>query len=208
MHSNTVWQPPFAQNFGYPSKKPTFNTIIQTPVSGKSEVRASLQPYPLWDIEYSLEWARGNEQLQNSVYQYLVGFFIQMGGQFSDFLYLDPNDNTVENVFLGIGDGDTTMYQLTRPIGVGTDIVQNPMIDATDPYLPLTIYISGNPTTAYTLADTGIIVFDSAPANGSVITWSGSYWYRVRFDDDGMNMSQFMDQIWSNNSIKLRSVIL
>lgn len=125
MHSNAVFEPPFLVNFGYPSKTPMFNTIIQKPISGRGEIRASLQPYPLWKIEHVLNFARGGEQEANSVYQYVLGFFMQQGGQFSDFLYFDPNDNYVQNVLLGIGDGGATEFQLTRPIGIGTDIVQN-----------------------------------------------------------------------------------
>lgn len=207
MHSNIEWSPPFATNFNFPTKTPTFNTLIQMPVSRRGEIRASLQPYPLWEFEYSLEFARGNEQLQNSVYQQIVGFFIQMGGQFSDFLYLDPGDNTVTNALFGFGDGSTLNFQLTRPIGVGTDIVQNPMVSATEPYLPLQVFVNGAPT-AYTLGPNGLIEFASAPAAGAVLTWTGSFWYRLRFNDEGMSMSQFMKEIWSNNSIKLLSVIL
>lgn len=125
MHSNVVWNPPFQLNFGYPSKKPTFRTLIQMPVSGRGEIRASLQPYPLWEITYDLNYARGGEQDENSVYQYLLGFFLSMGGSFSDFLYLDPYDNEVDMAFLATGDGSTTNFQLTRPIGIGSDIVQN-----------------------------------------------------------------------------------
>lgn len=209
MHSNTVWAPPFDLNFDFPSKTPTFDTIIQKPVSGRGEIRASLQPYPIWEFDFPLNYARGAEQMPSSVYAYLLGFFIQMGGEFSDFLYLDPNDNTVENALLGIGDGATTNFQLVRPIGnLGSDIVQNPMQSATSPYEALVIMVNGTPTSAYTLGPNGLIEFTSAPASGAVLTWTGSYWYRVRFDSDGLTFKETMDQIWECQSIKLKSVIL
>lgn len=363
MHSNIVFQPPFSLNFGFPSKKPTFRTLIQMPVSGRGEIRASLQPYPLWEITYDMDHARGGEQDQNSVYQYMLGFFLAMGGSFSDFLYLDPYDNRVENVYLATGDGSTTQFQLTRPIGIGTDIVQNPIgqpvlftpgyggapgtqnlliwsqdqtrsawgknevtvsgpvaspdggpsaytvtpdSGATDCYIdqstsPPTIgqggeftlsfwlqASSGTPTinifllnqsstvrgqkpvtlstawqkftltanfepgdtlasvqiggantwnssvgainvawfqlepgnspsayigTAnlsyyYTLQANGFVLFSYAPPNGAVLTWTGGYYYRVRFEDDDIQFDQFMEKLWSSQSIKLKSVIL
>jgi hypothetical protein len=209
MHSNTVWSPPFELNFDYPAKTPTFNTIIQAPVSGRGEIRASLQPYPIWEFDFPLNYARGGEQLPQSVYGYLLGFFIQMGGEFSDFLYLDPNDNTVANALLGLGDGSTANFQLVRPIGnLGSDIVQNPMQSATSPYLALAIMVNGTPTSDYNLGPNGIIEFNTAPASGAVLTWTGSYWYRVRFDSDGLTFKEFMQQIFECQSIKLKSVIL
>lgn len=127
MHSMSVFDPGFETNFDFPSKTPMFSTIIQKPVSGRGEIRASLQPYPLWKIEYEMNFARGDESqaAANSVYQYVLGFFMNMGGQFSDFLYEDPNDNSVAQMPLFIGEGVTRNIQLTRQIGIGTDIVQN-----------------------------------------------------------------------------------
>lgn len=127
MHSMLVFDPGFETNFDFPSKTPMFSTIVQKPVSGRGEIRASLQPYPLWKIEYEMNFGRGSEAQDqaNSVYQYVLGFFMNMGGQFSDFLYEDPNDNTVDLAQFGIGDGSTTSFQLSRPIGIGQDIVQN-----------------------------------------------------------------------------------
>jgi len=203
MHLNTVFDPPFSANFNFPSKTPMYSTIIQKPVSGRGEIRASLQPYPLWKIDYELSYGRGGEQIPNSVYQYVLGFFMNVGGQFSDFLYEDPNDNYVEDAFLGIGDGATTTFQLIRSIGIGTDIVQNLNGDPV---------ISGNgsviSSSDYTLSYNGIIQFTTAPTTGTVLTWTGNYYYRVRFGDDNTTFDQMMDKIWTNNKISFQSVIL
>lgn len=180
-----------------------YSTIIQKPVSGRGEIRASLQPYPLWKIEYELNFARGGEQLANTVYQYVLGFFMSVGGQFSDFLYLDPNDNEVTDAFIGIGDGATTTFQLTRPIGIGTDIVQNLNGDPV---------ISGNgeviSSSLYTISYNGILQFTTAPTSGTVLTWTGNYYYRVRFGDDTTTFDQPFDKIWNNSKLTFQSVIL
>lgn len=203
MHSNLVFTPPWELNFDFPSKKPTFKTIIQTPVSGRGEIRASLQPFPIWEIEYSLQFGRGSEQIPNSVYQYMLGFYLAMGGQGGDFLYLDPNDNQVTKHFVGVGDGVTQNYQLIRSIGQGTDIVQNPGYNPSP-----TMYINNQENDGWTMGANGIIQWDGIPPNGGIITWSGSFYYRVRFDDDGLDFDQMMDKIWTLQSIKLKSVIL
>ena len=180
-----------------------FSTIIQKPVSGRGEIRASLQPYPLWKIEYEMNFARGGEQTANSVYQYVLGFFMSVGGQFSDFLYFDPYDNNVTDALLAIGDGATQVFQLTRPIGIGTDIVQNlngnPVISANGTVVS---------SSAYTISSTGIVQFTTAPASGVVLTWTGAYYYRVRFGDDSTTFEQQFSQIWNNGKITLQSVIL
>ncbi len=202
MHSPLVWQPPFELNFGFPSKAPTFKTIVQTPASGRGEIRSSLQPYPIWEITYDLQHARGNEQNVASVYQFLVGFFIAMGGQLSDFLYLDPGDNAVDQDPFAVVQSGVLSYQLTRSIGMGSDIVQNVMPG---------VEVQGDgqvvdPST-YDIGPTGVVTFTQAPPY-AVLSWTGSYWYRVRFAQDEMTFDQFIKEIWESKSLKLRSVIL
>jgi uncharacterized protein (TIGR02217 family) len=158
--------------------------------------------YPLWDIDFELEWARGSESLPATTYNYMLGFFMQAGGQLSDFLYFDPNDNQANAQFVAIGDAATTQFQLIRAIGTGSDIVQN--LNGAP-----TLYDNGSVIgSGYTVSSTGIVVFTSAPAAGHVITWTGSFYYRVRFADPSLKFSQFAQNIWSSKSVALRSVIL
>ncbi len=204
MHSNVVFNPNFPEGFNYPSKTPMFlKTIVHSPQSGAGEIRSSTQLYPIWEISYDLNWARGAENIPSSLYNYLLGFFLQAGGQLSDFLYLDVNDNTANKQFIGIGDGATANFQLQRAINIGFDIVQN-LNGAPTIYLNDVVV----PTTQYSVTQTGIIVFAAAPAAGSVLTWSGNFYYRVRFASDEMTFEQFVQQIWRSKNIRLRSVIL
>lgn len=204
MHSDLVFTPPFVKNFGFPTKTPNFKTLVQTSASGRGEIRVSLQPYPIWTWDFPVNWARGSEQNQNSVYQYLLGFFLAMGGQFSDFLYQDPYDNQISDsspAYFGTADGKTVNFQLIRPIGIGSDIVQN--LNGSP-----TLYLNGVKTTDYEMDSAGVVSFkSSAPADGVILTWSGSYYYRVRFDSDSQEFEQMMDELWNCKSLKLRSVI-
>lgn len=200
-HSDLVFSPPFLTNFDFPKKTFTFKTIVKTPASARGEIRYGLQPYPIWSWDWPVNFVRGAEQVAGSDYQYLVGFGLAMGGMLSDFLLEDQYDNAVSNQYFGTGDGSTTQFQLTRSIGIGTDIVQN---------LNGTPTIAGSPGSlpSYTIGSTGIVTFGSAPPAGMVLTWSGSYYFRVRFDSDESDFQQFLDQCWSMVSLKLRSVIL
>jgi uncharacterized protein (TIGR02217 family) len=203
MHTNLVFTPPFRTNFGFPTKTPSFKTLVQQTASLRGEIRVSLTPYPIWTWDFPVNWMKGSEQDQNSVYQYLLGFFMSMGGQLSDFLYEDPYDNQISAsapAYFGSGDGATVNFQLVRPIGMGTDIVQN--LNGTP-----TIYVNGT-ATSVTMDTTGVVTFANAPAKGTVLTWSGNFYYRVRFDEDSQDYKQFMDKLWSMDSLKLRSVIL
>jgi uncharacterized protein (TIGR02217 family) len=199
-HTSLVFQPPFLTNWGFPKKSFTFDTTVQTPKSKRGEIRYSAQPYPIWTWDYPVNFMRGGEQVANSDFQYLLGFGLAMGGMLSDFLYRDPYDNTVTAQSFAVGDGSTTQFQLTRSIGIGTDIVQN--LNGTP-----TVYVNGA-VMSYVIGSTGIVTFALPPAVNAVLAWSGSYYYRVRFDADTQDFDQMMDLIWSAGSVKLRSVIL
>lgn len=59
----------------------------------------------------------------------------------------------------------------------------------------------------YTCADGVNVVFNTAPANGAVIAWSGSFYYRVRFANDTMEFEQFMKDFWLLKKCDFRGVI-
>lgn len=212
MHSSVVFVPPQA-NFGFPSKTPHFACIIQTPVSRRGEIRVTSQLYPIWDIEIPLDWADGGERIPGSLYQYLLGMWLSMSGQLSDFLYTDPNDNTIGSSEgpqqFATGDGTTTVFQLVRPIGIGYDIVQN--LNGT-PVLYSQPASGGTPTlissSAYTIDSQGVVTFTTAPASGVILSWTGSWYYRVRFSDDSVTFEQMMSNLWESKALKLTSVIL
>lgn len=63
----------------------------------------------------------------------------------------------------------------------------------------------------YTLGATGIITLSAAnviPASTAYITWSGSFYYRCRFDDDSLTASQFANQFWENKKVTLKQIKL
>jgi hypothetical protein len=155
---------------------------------------------------------KGGEQVAASGLQQLMGFYVAMKGAWDSFLYEDPNDNFVTNNIFGMGDGSTTAFQLTRSIGMGVDIVQNP-----DPLRPPVIHLHyGNRSDLevanvnYTLQPNGIIQWAGPPQVGMTMTWTGGFFYRFHFQDDTLQLDNIMKDLWDagGTTVKLESVIL
>lgn len=59
--------------------------------------------------------------------------------------------------------------------------------------------------TDYTLS-LGVVTFAVAPLLNAILTWTGSFWRRVRFDQDSLTFEQIVNLVWKGGSIKLASV--
>src|ERR1700743_2118205 len=206
--SNSIFPIPSLPNGsrGWPvNKYPLFNTIVESPVSGRGETRISTTPYARWNFELTFPLVKGTFNDATSYLNQLVGFYMQMQGQANSFLFNDPQDNTISNsapATFGLGDGSTKVFQLTRPIGNYQDIIQN--LNGTP-----TIYVNGASTTAFTIDSLGVVTFTTAPANSAVLAWSGGYYFRCRFSDDSLSeLSQVFTNTWQLAQIKFQSIIL
>jgi len=138
--SNVIFPAPVAQSWGvtWPIKKsPSYKTLQQTPANNRGEVRISLTPYPIWVWELDLDYLKGDMSTGsvNSSFQEITGFFGQMQGAASDWLYQDPYDNSCTGQILGYGDGTTQQFQLVRNTGGMVDLMQTA--------LPSAVYING-----------------------------------------------------------------
>lgn len=51
------------------------------------------------------------------------------------------------------------------------------------------------------------LTFAAAPAVGAALTWSGQFYYRVRFDKDVMDFEEFMNDFWALKKCDLTGVI-
>ncbi len=101
-------------------KKPVFSTLVASHVSGR-EVRDALYQNPIWQFELTFDALSSSPASYpgagvNSL-QTLMGFFLQMQGQFGTFLYADPTDNVATNVTFATGDGATTDFHFLPLFG-------------------------------------------------------------------------------------------
>ena len=197
------------------TRSPEFNTGITKAITGK-ESRIAYQAYPLmtWTLQY--EFLR--DYVNPSEFRSLFSLYMALYGRYDTCLFSDPWFNTITTpqTFATTLSGDTagTGYQITALYsntsgtysGVGaSELIQNFNGSPT---------IYGNGTTIssshYSISGQGILTFNTGeqPSSGTVLSWSGSFYYRVRFDDDAMEFEQFMANFWALKKCKLRQVKL
>src|SRR5260370_30319692 len=186
-------------------KGPVFSTTVNTPASKRGELRVSTTPFCLWEFEMTFPLLQGKLNDPTSFLAKVVGFYAQMQGQANDWLYDDPYDDTIPAsapAAFGVGDGVTTAFQLTRPIGGYNDIIQK--LNGA----PI-IYNAGVATTAFTITALGVVTFNSAPASGNVLSWSGQFYFRCRFLKDALDqLRQIAPNFSDIQTLEWISVIL
>ena len=180
-------------------RTPVFKTDIKTTPSGR-EFRGAQMTYPLY--KYSLTYEFLRDMTAFNEFRTLLSFYTARQGCFDSFLYFDPDDNAISSQAFGTGDGATTTFQLVRTLGATVepvyDISGNPQI-----------YVNGvlqTLSTNYSINATGGIVFTAAPALSAAITWSGSYYWRVRFLTDEQAFSKMMNSVWETKQIQFITV--
>ncbi len=206
-------------------------TLIQTATSGK-ETRLALWSSPINDFELQYEFLWQNQPYPSvSAVPYpaairsfgdpvladdwaaLEGFFKARQGAFDDFLFNDvyTPDNSVTREQFATGDGVSTSFQLTRLLGPFAEPVQSVAGVVTGPPdVPPTIYIDGTPQpqSAYSISQTGVVTFTNPPPAGAVLSWSGNYYWRVRFAQDINDFELFMHNFFRLRKVELTGIKL
>lgn len=181
------------------TKTPEFYTISKTSPSGV-DVVASLSGYPRWNFTLSYEFLRDTGT--DGELQKLVGFFLQRRGNVQDFLLLDDTDHIIENPQnIGVGDGKTTEFQLIRNYGGFIEPVFGTVSG--------TVHIFGGGieiTDGVTINAKGLVTFATAPTSGTVLSWTGEFYYRVRFKESSVEFSNFAYKLWEAKTVELVSV--
>ncbi len=62
--------------------------------------------------------------------------------------------------------------------------------------------------TGWSIGATGIVTFNDAPANAAALTWTGSFYYRCRFDADHYDWKKIVPGFWSASKISFTEVLL
>lgn len=178
-------------------KRPAWKTVVHESANG-AEARLAYYALPRWRWTLTYEFLRQGDAAQE--FEQLVGFFNARRGRFDSFLYEDPSDREVAAHLFAIGDGVRTAFPLSRTLGGFTEPV--PALTAV-----AGVQVNGAPSPDYGVnVDTRAIVFPAAPAAGAVLTWSGTYRWRVRFDQDTADFSAFARAFWELRQITLLSV--
>ncbi|MFZ5544404.1 MAG: phage head spike fiber domain-containing protein [Pseudomonadota bacterium] len=95
-------------------------TVLAPPVHVKTtpsrrEFRSRSASVPRYQYALTYEWLKSGAR--GTDLETLVGFFNARGGSFDSWLYLDPDDNSVTDQTIGMGDGAATQFQVVRTLG-------------------------------------------------------------------------------------------
>ena len=57
-----------------------------------------------------------------------------------------------------------------------------------------------------TVSDSGAVTFSAPPPAGTVLSWTGGYYWRCRFEDDDLDLEQFLAKLWKTGQVMLLTV--
>lgn len=180
---------------------PEWSTTIYESDSGK-ETRIQHWKYPRYRIVLKYNFLTDNTTpgfLEKGEIERLQGFFNAVGGSFDDFLYLNDTENSVENQTFGVGDGQTKIFQLVRNHPYWAEPI-NGIVE------PPKIFIDGIETTEFSVDSYGVVTFNEPPEAKSVLSWTGKYYFRVRFDEDSIELSRTWDGLWEGIEVSMVTV--
>lgn len=179
---------------------PAFNTSVFVASSGFEQRNINWEYARCkYDVSHGI---KTHEQMAE-----VLDFFYVVKGKATGFRYKDWADYQLDMEQIGVGDGVTTAYQITKTYTVGAEsyvrtlrkIVQPftppapPTPGYNDPAVVFEVYVNDvlqTITTHYTIDyNTGIITFTSPPANTHTIKVNGEFDVPVRFDTDEMQIT-------------------
>ncbi|CBY91566.1 TPA: DUF2460 domain-containing protein [Neisseria meningitidis] len=182
-------------------KTAVWSTGTQKSASGR-EFRTAYYSYPQWRFSLSFEVLRTKASV-NELEQ-LAGFFNARKGSFESFLYEDPTDNAVTDQAIGNTVQGVTRYQLVRSMG---GFIEPVLAVKERP----AVKVGGTALTYgrdYTVTDKGVLVFNTPQPPNSLITWTGGFYFRVRFTSDTVDFENVLGSLWTAKKIEFTSVKL
>lgn len=205
---------------GFPVKKSaTFGAWEHRSVSGR-QYQTARQAYPNWLFELTYagdSWMR--EQTQNIApyepnvpkveFETLSQLFLSCYGNYGEFYYDDPTDDSRTGQLIGRGDASTTVWRIVRTWG--TTLGRFEPVGGVNLLAPNWVYLNGvQQFTGYSVTndpDGSHLTFTvSPPANGVVITMDFSFYYRCRWQEAMQQYDQFMYNLWQSGKVAFRSV--
>lgn len=182
-------------------KTAVWSTGTQKSASGR-EFRTAYYTYPQWRFSLSFEVLRTKASVNEL--EKLAGFFNARKGSFESFLYEDPADNAVTDQPVGNTVQGVARYQLVRSmcgfIEPVSAVKERPAVKVGG-----TALAYGRD---YTVTDKGVLVFNTPQPPGRPITWTGGFYFRVRFTSDTVDFENVLGSLWAAKKIEFTSVKL
>ena len=169
--------------------------IRTTPSEREFRARNATLPRYRYALRYEFLFSDARAHLQT-----LVGFYNRHGGPFDTWRYQDKDDSAATAQQFALGNGAQTSFQLTRSFGSFAEPVTE--IGATP-----SIFVNGTlQTSGVTVSAAGVVTFSAAPGSGAVLTWTGTFYRRCRFDGDRLETSKFMAALYNARKVEFISV--
>ena len=155
---------------------PTFSTRIVSLQNGRERRNANLaQPRHRYTTPFL--------NISRDAYREIKRMFLLCRGQLHAFRFRDELDYQAEDEEFGIGDGTTVEFQLAKlSEDDGIAYLRNVYALTGSPVA----MVNGAPVAATFDMDRGRVVFESAPSNGGVLSWTGEFDIWVRFEQDDL----------------------
>ena len=197
---------------------PKFLNATATTATG-ADIDVGLAQYPLHDFELTYEflrdgvrWGHGGFALPTLEFKTMMGFHLAIAGTLGRFLFKNEDDCQVFQNQIGVGDGTTTVFTLTRTFGAGGYAASEPVgqVDASQPF---NVYLGGSASplspALYTLSTANpvanTVTFATAPALGQQVSVDMSYFYYCKLAANAQTFEKFMDRLWRLNKVTLHS---
>jgi uncharacterized protein (TIGR02217 family) len=156
---------------------PEFSTAVTTSAGGRESRNAS------W-AEARTGYDVGPGVRSEADIAALIAFFRAQRGPARAFRLRDPFDAAASDVVLGTGDGSSRVFALVKHYRTASRRITRPVAGT------VTVAVDGVATNAFTLEALGVVVLDSAPAAGAVVTASFAFDVPVRFAEDRLPVSR------------------
>lgn len=180
----------------FPAKRsPMWNTDVARTVTGRRSALANFS-YPIWKYELAYEVLRSD--ITNKEFQTLAAFYNRVNGPAGLWQFTDPNDFAAAAQGFGVGDGSSTMFQLVRAMtGQGANAFVEPV------WAPqtATIFVDDVENNDVTISDLGLVTFNDPPAADAVLTWTGTFNWLCRFDDDELGFDEFASKFFEAKKV-------
>jgi uncharacterized protein (TIGR02217 family) len=187
-------------------RAPVWNTKILESASGK-ESRTTFYSWPRYIYTGSYDVLIGQTASPGAAtangWAILNDFFNARSGAFDDFLLDDTDYNTETAQNFGTGTGAATQFQLVGSLGTDTEPIQD--LNGAIQVFDNAVLVSG---ANYSVGATGIVTFTTPPVSGHALTWTGSFYRRVRFLQDTLEFEKFAKNFWLLKQIQLKSIKL
>lgn len=162
--------------------KPEFKTLISTFETGNEQRRNKWQ-FPKFNILVNFNY------IIKSDVDLIYNFYMLMKGSYTAFYFFLPYSQTITGLYVGVGDGTTTDFDLPGKSTSSRSIYINGVEEETGFHFHAATGDGG--------AD--VINFDTAPGAGDVITcdFTGYQRIRCRFKEDTLTRKSYNSNVYS-----------